>query len=142
MKLTDDKLKAYQKAYYQKHKEKLSKRNLEWTRNNPERNREFKLAYKARNKERSKAYNKQWAQENSGKVTAYARKYQASKLNAVPKWLSVEQLKAISDFYINRPKGYHVDHIIPLQGKNVSGLHVIWNLQYLSSSDNQKKSNK
>lgn len=55
-----------------------------------------------------------------------------------PAWADLE---AIYTFYKNCPEGHHVDHIVPLQGKLVSGLHVISNLQYLLASDNLRKSN-
>jgi len=59
-----------------------------------------------------------------------------------PKWVTSKELQAIQEFYNNCPKGYHVDHIIPLNGKNVSGLHVLSNLRYLTAEENRSKSNK
>lgn len=65
-------------------------------------------------------------------------KRRASKLQATPIWSEKE---AIKQFYINCPDGYHVDHIIPLRGKTVSGLHVLSNLQYLTAHENLTKGN-
>lgn len=50
--------------------------------------------------------------------------------------------EGIRRFYKNTPKGMVVDHIIPLQGRLVSGLHVVWNLQYLTPEENMRKGNK
>ena len=56
-----------------------------------------------------------------------------------PKWADLEKIRGI---YNNCPEGFHVDHMIPLNGKIVSGLHVDNNLQYLLSKDNLIKHNK
>lgn len=66
-------------------------------------------------------------------------KYRASKLNRTPIWAELAEIKR---FYDNCPPGYQVDHIIPLQGKLVSGLHVLSNLQYLTAKENISKNNK
>ena len=57
---------------------------------------------------------------------------------ATPVWANLDKIKEI---YINCPKGSEVDHIIPLNGAIVSGLHVETNLQYLPMIANRKKSN-
>ena len=57
----------------------------------------------------------------------------------IPTWSEQEQ---IQQFYKLCPTGYHVDHILPLQGTYVSGLHVLGNLQYLPEKDNLVKGNK
>jgi len=66
-------------------------------------------------------------------------KKRAVKMRAMPKWANQERIK---DIYKNCPKGWHVDHIVPLQGKNVCGLHVENNLQYLTAKENCGKKNK
>lgn len=64
--------------------------------------------------------------------------YRGSKLERTVPWSELEQIK---DFCNKCPSGYHVDHIIPLNGELVSGLHVLSNLQYLPASENCSKSN-
>ena len=65
--------------------------------------------------------------------------YRASKINRTPEWSDNVKLKEI---YKNCPSGMHVDHIIPLNGELVSGLHVPENLQYLTPEENTSKYNK
>ena len=71
--------------------------------------------------------------------TIMSNKKRAVKLRAMPKWANQEKIKEI---YANCPKGWHVDHIVPLQGRNVCGLHVETNLQYLPARENARKKNK
>lgn len=67
-----------------------------------------------------------------------ARQTGMKRKKRIPAWADVE---AIKQFYHNKPNGYHVDHIIPLNGKFVSGLHVLNNLQYLPAQENRLKNN-
>lgn len=80
-----------------------------------------------------------WQQNNRDKTRLKSANERATRLQRLPLWANRE---AIKEFYLNCPEGYHVDHIIPLKGKKVSGFHVIENLQYLTAKENIIKSNK
>lgn len=90
----------------------------------------------------SRKYSSQWKKDNKGYTNFINSKRRAAKLNATPKWLSKDQLAETKKIYENCPEGYEVDHIIPLLGKEVRGLHVPWNLQYLTPYENLSKKNK
>ena len=64
--------------------------------------------------------------------------YKSRLRKAMPTW--ADRLK-IREFYKSRPEGCHVDHIVPIRGELVSGLHVHYNLQYLTAEDNMSKGN-
>lgn len=64
--------------------------------------------------------------------------YKSRLRKAMPAWADRQAIRRI---YQNRPEGMHVDHIVPIRGEMVCGLHVENNLQYLPSEINMKKSN-
>lgn len=88
-------------------------------------------------------FTNKWRAANPEKYRVYSRHYssfrRANKISATPAWVD---LAALRDIYDKCPPGHHVDHIIPLKGKNVCGLHVPHNLQYLPALENIKKGNK
>ena len=90
-----------------------------------------------------------WARKNSGRVSAWARQRQLSKIQRTPAWLTVDEHWMIEQAYelaILRSKMFgfpwHVDHVLPLRGKTVSGLHTPYNLQVILGSENCRKGNR
>src|ERR1035437_1740165 len=104
-----------------------------WAKANPEKCVAWVAKWYKANPEKQAAANTTWRKANPGKRNATQAKRHAAKLQRTPKWAD---LKVIRQFYINCPIGYEVDHIVPLQGENVSGFHVLENLQYLTKSEN------
>jgi hypothetical protein len=91
-----------------------------------------------------KLRNQRYFATERGKAVNRAKvaKYKAAKLQHIPVWMTKDELKMMRFFYINCPEGCDVDHIVPLQGENVSGLHILSNLQYLTKEENGRKGNK
>lgn len=90
-----------------------------------------------------------YGRNNRDKAAARGAKRRALKLLATPSWLTATHYDAIRVLYtksaaVSELTGipFHVDHIVPLQGELVCGLHVPWNLQVLPAYENLSKSNK
>jgi hypothetical protein len=107
------------------------------------------FAWRERNPGRHEQLMKDWAARNPDKVNAKWMKRDAAKKNRTPSWLTDDELWMMEQAYdiaslrtkiLGVP--FHVDHIVPLQGKTVSGLHVPWNLQVIPAKLNQQKSNR
>lgn len=106
---------------------------------------EVNRAWRARNSDRLRQMVDSWSDRNPGARAAMCRERQARKRNATPKWLTAEQRGHMKQFYALAamcPEDIHVDHIVPLDGRFVCGLHVPWNLQLLGAIPNMQKGSK
>ncbi len=123
-----ERYRRYRKTAYNKYREKRIQETIQWQKDNPE-----KVNIK----------NSRWRKKNSGKVNAQTIRYRTRKSRAEPSWLTEKQRIEIREIYIKAVEmNLEVDHIIPLKGRNICGLHVPWNLQMLTKSENCSKGNK
>ncbi len=100
---------------------------------------EYQAKYQEEHREKIYAQNHQWYLDNKQIRVAISKAYRIRKFQQIPEWAN---MNAIKDIYKNCPSGFHVDHIIPLKGKTVCGLHIETNLQYLPANENLAKGNK
>ena len=130
----------YNKAYTKENKEVVNVRSQKWRDNNKELMKSILKTYKTSNKD---------------KVNKRNAEYRASKIQAIPSWYNEYDVQAVyteakvledklrscvsceDDFELK----IHVDHIVPLKGINVCGLHTLDNLQILSGLENCTKNN-
>lgn len=135
--------KHYRKNYYLTHKEKHNNQMAEWRRVNKERSTAMVKRAFLKKREEYLAKRKLWAQANKGRVNAKTARRRAKRLKAQPAWLTPLHIDQMTAIYLEAKKIHlaEVDHIIPLQGKNVSGLNVPWNLRITHRSENRQKSN-
>jgi hypothetical protein len=121
----------------------------EKVKNNTEERKKYMVEYAENNREKIRKIASDWQKQNKGKVNANTAKRHSNKMQRKPKWLTKHDELHIRCLYQvaamrTRESGqaWHVDHIIPLKGENVSGLHVPWNLRVIPAVDNLKKNNR
>ena len=146
---------------YKEKREECLDSMRKWALNNPERSRELKQEWRDRNKETVRSYavyrreffpaeiaaaNTKYREANPEVYTAAAAKRRATLLQATPSWTDFETVGLFYEFaaLLSEATGepYEVDHIVPLQGDLVSGLHVENNLRVITQNANRVKSNK
>lgn len=118
---------------------------IKWRAENPEKVQAQSLKWRRENHEKNRVRLAKWHAENPEKNRASRAKRRASLLQATPPWADLDAIKAVyveQQFYLDLGLDVHVDHIIPLQGKTVCGLHVHWNLRVVLAEDNIRKGNK
>ena len=126
-----------------------------WTAANKQRSLDIKRAYRIKNAEKVKAgqaayvagnlekvraAKRKWARSNPASCVAILAKRRARKLQATPTWANQALIGAT--YERAHDLGLHVDHVLPLQGKLVCGLHVPFNLQLLTPEQNNAKGNR
>lgn len=114
----------YRRKYRDENKEHIKTKLSEW---------------RANNKESLKTRLKQWHSDNPSLRNSITAKRRAAKMKRTPTWADLKEIKKW--YEMAREQNLQVDHIVPLQGKLVSGLHVAGNLQLLSRHENCKKHN-
>jgi len=133
-KYTAEELKEHQKQWVQDNIQHVYAQQKEW---------------RDANKERVKEYTKKSRQKHKDRVNATNARYRAERLQRTPAWLLENDFNEMQQMYTMAKRRsevegiqYHVDHIIPLKGKNVSGLHVPSNLQIITWRENITKNNR
>lgn len=128
---------AWQQAWKLRNPEKVIASRKACLKANAARNKEWR----ENNRERTRALSLKYYYEKRGQYIELMRRRQErirniDNLSAADK----AEIQGLYDF-CGIFSGFEVDHMIPLNGKTVSGLHVPGNLQVLSMTMNRRKSN-
>lgn len=134
-----EQVRAYNKSWRKANPEKVRGFNSAWKKANPEKTRAYEAAYTAKHPAKRKAKEAAYRLANPAKRAAWQAKRVAQQLMATPPWADLAAIEAI--YQEASLLGMEVDHIVPLQGKSVCGLHVSHNLQLLTKSENSRKRN-
>ena len=137
------------KKWHDTNKEKVNIIKKQYKTRNRDKYLEQKKKFYDKNKDVWREYARQWREANPEKILVSRAKRRADEIKRTPFWLTENDYTEIRNMYRlaiakTNETGirWHVDHIIPLRGKNVSGLHVPQNLRVITATENMMKSNK
>lgn len=140
-----EKAQVRMKAYRESHPGQAHALSLAWRTENRERARETRRRWREANPEAHRASQSKYAAAHPEKYRALRMKRIADEIQRTPAWADFQKIekfyaeaKELSEF---TEMLWHVDHVVPLRGKLVSGLHVHENLQLLPGVENVRKSN-
>ena len=120
------------REYEQRNKEKIAAKKADWYAENKDRLAPIRKEARKRHYEKHRAHRIAYVRVRQGRIRqGEIRMSQAESA----------EVQGMYDF-CRIFKGFEVDHVIPLNGKTVSGLHVLSNLQILPISENRSKSNR
>ena len=135
----------YQVEYRKANPNYQTKYQVEYRKANPD----YSVSDYRANLEKIKSRITTYQKANRGKVNAWAMRRHAAKMQRTPPWLTKKDFADIAKIYElcaerTRVTGipHAVDHVIPLQGRTVSGLHIASNLQIITAAENCSKNNK
>jgi len=139
--------KKLQKEWYERNKALTIERSRLWALTNPEKRQAIHRKNREKDLENHNARNREWNKNNKPVKAALEGKRRSAQIQRTPIWdpnahLIIAKYQLAAMFTQASGTPHHVDHIIPLQGRKVSGLHVFSNLRVIPGSDNVKKSNK
>lgn len=99
-----------------------------------------KTAWQQKNKHKAATYVASWSKRHPDKSFEKRTKRRACEKQAIPLWFETDR---VSELYNKAEQfGFQVDHIVPIKGKTVCGLHCWANLQLLSPEINASKGNR
>lgn len=133
-------------AWHAKNPKRMRELRADWVEKNKDRKAQQDRECALRNPEARKIARDKWDKLNPGRTNAAKTKNRLERLLRVPAWLTEDDKWMIEQAYElaklrTEMFGFqwHVDHIIPLKGKKVSGLHVPTNLQVIPWQENLRK---
>lgn len=130
------------KKYVTKHQHRVKKSKIDWKNNNAEYDTSYYKLNSDKIRNRVNAYKKR----NPSLVRWQNANRRLAVRQSTPRWCNKEEIKKIYqiayEYELLTGIPHHVDHIIPLKGKNVCGLHIPNNLQILTKEENLKKGNR